>query len=439
MNQPHISSEEYAQRRQRLMQRVDENSLIILASSTLKTRNHDAEFIFRQDSDFHYFTGFNEPEAVAVLIPQREEGEFVLFCRERDPQAEQWVGRRAGLEGVKADYGADESFAITELEKQLPELMADRDVVYYRIGFEVGFDQTVIQALNQTRKKVRQGIKAPTTFKSLDEITHEMRLIKSEAELDMMRHAAKVSAQAHTQAMQQCQVGMNEYEIEAIYQHAFRKQGMREAYASIVAGGKNACILHYIENNQPLNDGDLLLIDAGAEHDCYASDITRTFPVNGKFSAEQQALYEIVLAANKAAIEATKAGESWNKPHEVAVDILVDGLLDLGLLTEDRETVMDESLYRRFYMHNTGHWLGLDVHDAGCYKVDGEWRSLEKGMVLTIEPGLYIPADDDIDAKWHNIGIRIEDDVIVTEIGCEVITSDVVKEVDEIEALMKKD
>lgn len=438
MQQPTISQQEYAQRRHKLMQQVGKNDLIVINASSLKTRNHDAEYIFRQDSDFHYLTGFDEPEAVLVLAPQREAGEFILFCRERDPQAEQWVGKRAGLEGAQAQYKADQSFAITELAEQLPVLMENRQTVHYRLGFETEFDQVIINSIKQTRTKARQGISVPISLHHIDDVLHEMRLVKSEAELAMMRHAATISEQAHTQAMQQCEVGQYEYEIEAIFQHHFRRHGMREAYSSIVAGGENACILHYIENNQALKDGDLLLIDAGAEYDCYASDITRTFPVNGQFSAEQKALYEIVLEANKQAIAAVKAGVSWDEPHQVALAVLVDGLIELGLIQEDRETALKEQTYRRFYMHNTGHWLGLDVHDAGTYKVQGEWRKLEAGMVLTIEPALYIPADDDIDAKWHHIGIRIEDDVVVTDAGCEVITANVVKEVADIEALMAK-
>ena len=433
---PRISFAEYSQRRQRVLDQIGAGSVAIINASTLKTRNHDAEYLFRQDSDFYYLTGFNEPEAVAVLIPNRAEGEYVLFCRERDPAAEQWTGYRAGIEGAKSQYGAMESYPITQLNEVMPRLLANRDQVYYRIGMDWTFDQQMFTWLNSVRAQVRSGTKVPTTFKMLDQIVHEMRLIKSEAELEVMRHAAKISAQAHTRAMQVCQAGMYEYEVEATIAHEFRRNGMETAYTSIVGGGKNGCILHYIENRDQLNDGDLLLIDAGAEYDCYASDITRTFPVNGTFSPAQKALYQVVLDAQYAAINTVRPNVLWDDVHQAAVNALVDGLIELGLLTEAKDKVLADHLYRKFYMHSTGHWLGLDVHDVGAYKVEGEWRRLQAGMVLTVEPGLYIPAEDGIDPKWWHIGIRIEDDVLVTATGHEVLTVGVVKEVAAIETLM---
>lgn len=433
---PQITAEEYAQRRQRVLEQIGAGSIAILNASTLKTRNHDAEYIFRQDSDFYYLTGFNEPETVLVLIPNRTEGEYVLFCRERDPAAEQWTGYRAGIEGAKAKYGANESYPISQLNEVMPKLLANRDQVYYRVGMDWTFDQQVFTWLNSVRAQVRAGVKAPQTFKVLDEILHEMRLFKSEAELEMMRYAAKTSAHAHTKAMQVCKPSMYEYEIEAAILHEFRRKGMETAYTSIVGGGKNGCILHYIENRDELKDGDLLLIDAGAEYQCYASDITRTFPINGKFSPAQKALYQVVLDAQYAAINTVRPNALWDDVHQAAVNVLVDGLIELGLLTESKDKVMAEHLYRKFYMHRTGHWLGLDVHDVGTYKVEGEWRRLQAGMVLTVEPGLYIPAEEGIDPKWWHIGIRIEDDVLVTATGHEVLTSGVVKEIADIEALM---
>ncbi|WP_020561357.1 Xaa-Pro aminopeptidase [Thiofilum flexile] len=433
---PEISFTEYAERRQRVLKHIGADSVAIINASTLKTRNHDAEYIFRQDSDFYYLTGFNEPEAVAVLIPNRAEGEYVLFCRERDPAAEQWTGYRAGIEGAKAKYGANESYPISQLAEIMPKLLANKDCVYYRMGMDWIFDKQVFTWLNGVRAQVRAGIKAPTTFKMLDELVHEMRLIKSEAELAVMRHAAQIAAQAHTRAMQVCQTDMYEYEVEAVIAHEFRRHGMETAYTSIVGGGKNGCILHYIENRDPLNAGDLLLIDAGAEYQCYASDITRTFPVNGKFSPAQKALYQVVLDAQYAAINTVRPDALWDDVHQAAVSVLVDGLINLGLLTEAKDKILADSLYRKFYMHRTGHWLGLDVHDVGAYKVEGEWRRLQAGMVLTVEPGLYIPAEEGIDPKWWHIGIRIEDDVLVTESGCEVLTAGVVKEISAIESLM---
>jgi Xaa-Pro aminopeptidase len=433
---PTISRNEYAKRRQQVLAQIGTGSIAIIHSSTLKTRNHDAEYVFRQDSDFYYLTGFNEPEAVAVLIPDRAEGEYVLFCRERDPAAEQWTGYRAGIEGAKTQYDADESYPISQLAEIMPKLLANRAQVYYRLGMDWTFDQQVFTWLNSVRAQVRAGVKAPQTFKVLDEIIHEMRLIKSEAELAMMRHAANTSARAHTEAMRMCQPNMTEYQVEAVFAYEFRRDGMETAYTSIVGGGKNGCILHYIENRDVLKAGELLLIDAGAEYQCYASDITRTFPINGKFSPEQKALYQIVLNAQYAAINAVRPEVLWDDIHQAAVNVLVDGLLELGLLTESKDKVLADGLYRKFYMHRTGHWLGLDVHDVGAYKVEGEWRRLQAGMVLTVEPGLYIPAEEGIDPKWWHIGIRIEDDVRVTDTGHEVLTAGVVKEIADIEALM---
>ncbi len=431
-----ISTKEYARRRNDLMAQIGKDAIAIIPSAELKTRNRDAEFIFRQDSDFLYLTGFDEPESVAVLVPGREESEYILFCREKDPMTEQWTGRMSGLVGAVEDYGANDAFPIEDIDEILPGLMENRNKVFYSVGNNQDFDNLVISWVNSLRAKVRNGVQAPHEFISLDVLLHEMRLFKSPQEQALMREAAKVSVKAHQRAMKVCQPNMMEYEIDAEYMHEFRKAGMVPAYTSIVGGGENACILHYIDNNQKLNDGDLLLIDAGAENQGYASDITRTFPVNGKFTEEQRILYQIVLDSQYAAIELAKPGNRWIDPHNAAVRVITAGLLENGLLHGDLETLIEENKYFPFYMHKTGHWLGLDVHDVGDYKINEEWRELEPGMTLTIEPGIYVSPSDDIDEKWWNIGIRIEDDILITKTGNEVLTGDLLKEVDDIESWM---
>lgn len=447
---PRISQATYQARRRMLLEKVGKQGVAIVKSASVLIRNRDADFPFRQDSDFWYLTGFNEPEAVAVFIPERAEGEFIIFCQPRDPAMERWTGRRAGVDGVLEHYGADQAFVISELNQRLPELITGRSDIHYRMGLDEGFDRQVMGWINVLRRQVRNGVTAPTTLKMLDVIVHDMRLFKSPEEVAMMRYASKTSARAHTRAMQICRAGMAEFEIEAELLREFRSAGMEPAYNSIVGGGENGCILHYVENNAPLKDGDLLLIDAAGEHQGYASDITRTFPVNGKFSPEQRAVYQVVLDAQKAAIAAVKPGNTWDDPHQAAIRVLVTGLVELGLLHGDvDELIKDpappaagekprEAAYRQFYMHKTGHWLGLDVHDVGEYKIDGKWRTLEAGMVLTVEPGLYISPADNVDPKWWNIGIRIEDDVLVTPTGHEILTSGVVKEISDIEALMAR-
>lgn len=450
MQKPIIPKEEYAARRCRLLDRLGRDALAVVPSGSLKVRNRDAEYPFRQDSDFHYLTGFNEPDAVAVFAPGREQGEYVLFCREKNAKEERWSGLRAGTQGARHWHGADDAHPISDLNKLMPELLVGRDQVHYDLGVNSAFDQRMIQWVNHLRARARSGVRAPHSIVMLDRIVHEMRLFKSAAEVAVMRYAAQTSARAHTRAMQVCKPGMYEYAVEAELLHIFRQQGMDTAYTSIVGGGKNACILHYIENRDELRDGDLLLIDAGAEHECYASDITRTFPVNGKFSQAQRALYQVVLDAQQAAIAAAIPGNTWDDPHQAAVKVLAQGLLDLGILSGTLEEVMQkpevadgeepqEEAYRQFYMHKTGHWLGMDVHDVGDYKTgtgDEDWRVLQPGMVLTVEPGLYIAEAEGIDPKWWNIGIRIEDDVLITADGNDVLSRDVVKEIADIEALM---
>ncbi len=433
---PTITKKEFARRREQLMHMIGTSAVAIVPSASLMIRNRDAEFPFRQDSDFLYLTGFNEPDAVAFFIPGREQGEFILFCRERDPAAERWVGRRAGLEGAQKQWGADDAFPIEDIDDILPGLLEERSSVYYNTGQDVEFDQRVMGWVNTVKSKRRSGVHAPQEFISLPLILHDMRLYKSAAELRAMRYAAKTAISAHERAMQACQPGMMEYELEAECLYTFRKAGMEPAYTTIAGGGENACILHYIDNDRVLVDGDLVLIDAGAEYLGYASDITRTFPVNGRFSAPQRALYEIVLDAQKAAIAVAKPGNTWNQPHDVAVRVITEGLVRLGILSGEVDTLIKENAFAPYYMHKTGHWLGLDVHDVGDYKVDDHWRLLEPGMTLTVEPGLYISPTEGVDKKWWNIGIRIEDDVLITRKGNEVLTRALVKEVDDIEALM---
>jgi len=432
-----MDKREYSRRRKRLMDMMGDETVAIIPTAPVNIRNRDVEFPFRPDSDFYYLTGYSEPEAVAVLIPDRHHGEFVLFCRERDPLMETWNGRRAGLEGACEIFGANDAFPIEDMDDILPGLLEDRERIFYTMGHDAVFDQRVLGWVNQIRKRARTGVNAPDEFISLNHLLHEMRLFKSKSEVAVMRKAAKISAIAHKRAMRVCRPGMMEYQIEAELLHEFMTHGARSAaYPSIVGSGENSCILHYTENASELKDGDVLLIDAGAEYDNYASDISRTFPVNGKFSKEQRQIYELVLEANLAAIAEVKPGNHWNDPHEAAVRILTEGLLSLGILKGRLNTLLKEKAYTKYYMHRTGHWLGMDVHDVGDYKLDGEWRKLEPGMVTTIEPGLYLQPQSGLAKKWWNIGVRIEDDVLVTDKGNEVFTRDVPKTVDEIEALM---
>ena len=433
-----MNKKEFARRRKRLMQAMGEGAVAILPSAPLRLRNRDVEYTYRPDSDFYYLTGFPEPDAVAVLAPGREHGEYILFCRERDPEQETWTGRRAGQEGAVENYGADDSFPIADIDDILPGLLERRERVFYTMGTHPDFDQRLIGWVNRLRTQSRAGVHTPGEFVALEHILHDMRLYKSSEEIKTMRRAARISVEAHRRAMQVCRPGMKEYQIEAELLHTFMQGGSRlSAYPSIVGGGANGCILHYTDNDGVLNDGDLLLIDAGAEAECYASDITRTFPVNGRFSKAQRAVYEVVLAAQQAAIEAVQPGNHWNDPHMAAVEVLTEGMVELGLLKGKPKTLIDKEAYRRFYMHRTGHWLGMDVHDVGDYKVEGEWRVLEPGMTLTVEPGIYIPAGSKgVAKKWWNIGIRIEDDVLVTKDGHEVLTGELEKHPDDIETLM---
>ncbi|MEZ5502114.1 MAG: Xaa-Pro aminopeptidase [Halioglobus sp.] len=433
-----IGKSEFARRRKNLMALMDPNSIAIIPSAREQVRSRDTHYPFRQDSDFYYLSGFAEPESVLVLLPGRRHGQFVVFCRERDPGSELWHGYRAGPEGVCEEYGADDAFPIGDIDDILPGLVEGRERVYYSMGRSAEFDHQIMGWVKSIRDKVSSGAVPPGEFTDLDHILHELRLFKSAAELRLMRKAAEISARAHRRAMRACRPGLYEFQLEAELQHEFASGGARfPAYPSIVGSGHNACVMHYVENSGKLRDGDLVLIDAGCELQYYASDVTRTFPVNGRFSPEQRALYELVLRAQLAAIAEIKPGNHWNQPHDASVRAFTTGLVELGLLKGNVTNLIKRNAYRAFYMHRVGHWLGLDVHDVGDYRVGDEWRMLETGMVMTVEPGLYIAADNkNVAKKWRGIGIRIEDDVVVTETGCDVMSSGVPKTVAEIEALM---
>jgi Xaa-Pro aminopeptidase len=434
---PAIGREEFKRRRRALLKQMGRDSIAIVPTAPVRMRNNDVEYAYRPDSDFFYLTGFAEPESVAVLVPGRPQGEYMLFVRDRDPARETWDGRRAGPEGATRDYGADHGFPIGDIDEILPGLIENRTKVFYAMGTHPEFDQRVVGWVNGLRTQARNGSRPPQEIVALDHVLHDMRLFKSRAEVETMREAARIAARAHVRAMKACEPGKREYEIAAEVVHEFRVHNADLSYLPIVGGGANGCILHYRENDAALRAGDLLLIDAGCEVDCYASDITRTFPVNGRFSPEQRALYDIVLEANQAAIACVKPGNHWNAPHEAAVRVITQGLLKLGLLKGKLARLEQSGAYRKFFMHRTGHWLGMDVHDVGDYKIGNEWRVFEPGMALTIEPGIYIaPGTPGTPKKYQGIGIRIEDDVVVTRDGCEVLTSAAPKDAVEIERLM---
>ncbi|WP_029922913.1 Xaa-Pro aminopeptidase [Nevskia soli] len=428
---------EYASRRARLMQAIGPDGVAIIPSSREVIRNRDVHYKFRQDSDFWYLSGFNEPDSVLVLAPGRKEGAFLMFVRERNKEREIWDGRRAGPEGAVSDYGADQAYTAAELEGLLPQLLTGRAKVHYTLGEHPAWDSRITACVREIREVSRRGPSAPTEFVSLDITLHELRLFKSEAELKLVRHACEISAQAHVRAMRATRPGGWEWQVAAEIHHEFEKNAMEPGYGSIVGGGDNACILHYKENEMQLRDGDLLLIDAGGEYRGYTADITRTFPVNGKYSGAQKEVYEVVLAAQLAAIEELRPGNSSARPHEVATRVLTEGLVALGLLRGDPQELIDTGKHRQFYMHGTGHWLGMDVHDVGRYKLDAQPRPFEAGMVMTVEPGLYIAPDTaGVDPRFLGIGIRIEDDVLVGAKGPEVLTGGAPKKVAEVEALM---
>ncbi len=433
-----MNQKEFASRRRQLMRMMGENSIAILPAAPVVKRNRDVEYHYRPDSDFYYLTGFPEPEAVAVLIPGRSHAEYVLFCRERDAEKERWDGARAGHEGATESYGAEDAFPIGDLDDILPRMLEQRERVFYAMGCNPDLDKRMSEWISQIRSHSKSGVRGPLEFIALDHYLHDMRLYKGRSEIKWMRSAAKISAQAHKRVMQACRPGQMEYQLEAEFIHECSRRGARyQAYPAIFGSGKNACVLHYISNNSELKDGDLLLVDAGCEYGFYASDITRTFPVNGVFTKPQKQMYELVLKAQEAAIEQVKPGNHWDAPHDAAVKVVTKGLVELGLLKGRVPTLIKKEAYKEFYVHRTGHWLGIDVHDVGDYKVDGQPRLLEPGMALTIEPGVYIPArSKGVAKKWWDMGIRIEDDVVVTKDGCDVLSKDAPKTVAEIESLM---
>jgi len=434
---PPIGRDEFARRRRQLMKSMGRGSIAIVPAAAVHLRNNDVEYAYRQDSNFHYLSGFPEPESVVVLVPGRAQGEYLLFVRDRDPRRETWDGRRAGPVGARRDFGADDAFPIGDIDEILPGLMEGRAKIYYTFGVNRDFDHRVVGWVNALRAQAKQGRHAPHEMVALEHVLHEMRLFKSRAEIEQMREAARIAARAHLRAMRYCEPGRYEYELAAEIQHEFHLARAENSYLPIVGGGANGCILHYRENSSLLQAGELVLIDAGCEYETYAADITRTFPVSGRFSAAQRAAYEVVLEANLAAIEAVRPGNDWNRPHEVAVQVLTAGMVRLGLLKGRVPTLVKLLAYRRFYMHRTGHWLGMDVHDVGDYKIGEAWRQLEPGMALTIEPGLYVPPGTrGIPPEFRNIGIRIEDDVLVTRDGHEVLTHGVPKDPAAIEAVM---
>ncbi|GHE21283.1 Xaa-Pro aminopeptidase [Halomonas urumqiensis] len=431
-----ISNDEYRSRRRALMAALPADSAVLLPGASLVTRSRDSDFPFRQNSDFHYLTGFAEPEALLLLLPGRRDGESVLFCQDRDPTMEAWTGIRLGAAGAVREHGVDQAFENAKRDERLAELLDGRHTLYLPLA-----DEHALALADDVRSRLaargRQGARPPEAYADICGLLHEHRLTKSEAELALLRHAAELSARGHVRTMRAARPGLAEYHLQAELEHEFVWQGgSGPAYASIVGGGANACVLHYIENRAALREGDLVLIDAGAEFDLYAGDITRTFPVNGRFSDAQKALYEVVLAVQERAVAAVRPGVTLVEIHAGVVRGLAEGLIGLGLLAGDVQARIDDDSVKRFYLHSTSHWLGLDVHDVGTYRRDGKPRPLEPGMVLTVEPGLYIPADDDIPAAYRGIGIRIEDDVVVTASGAEVLTGGVPKQVAEIEALM---
>ena len=433
-----IDPREYSRRRAALIEGLQPGGIALLAAAPERVRSRDVHHAYRQDSDFFYLTGFAESRALLALVPGREEGEVVLFCQPKDPQKELWEGKLLGPEAAVESLGVDQAYPVGEIDKVVPELMAGRERIHYRIGLDADFDEKVMGWVRGAREQARHGGPAPGQFLLLDDLLHEMRLFKSEEEIRLMEEAARISAEGHRRIMQYCRPGIYEYELEAELLHTFLHHGSRAAaYGSIVGAGANACVLHYVSNDARVEDGDLVLVDAGCEYRYYAADITRTFPANGRFSAEQREIYQIVLQAQAAAIEAVQPGASCDTPQQAAVAAIVDGLLQLGLLTGTADEIIETEAYKPFYMHRVGHWLGIDVHDVGSYKDGDDWRPFEPGMVTTIEPGIYIAPDfEDVAPRWRGIGVRIEDDVLVTSSGNRILSEGVPRGMEEIEAFM---
>ncbi len=435
-----IGTAEFKKRRAQLMAMMSPGSVAVIPGAKLSRRNRDIQYLFRQDSDFYYLTGFVEPEALLVLAPGREHGEEILFCADRDPHAERWDGERLGPERATQMLGVDDAFPYADMDDILPGLLEGRERIYITLGEYPEFDQRLIAWVADIRKREAGGAQPPGEFMELKHFLHELRLYKSTKEVNLMRKAADITAAAHVRAMQACEPGMTEAQLEAELTYEFMRSGARSpAYPCIVGSGNNACVMHYVENTATLKKNDLVLIDAGCEYQHYAADVTRTFPVSGRYSATQRAIYEIVLAANEAAIAECRPGRHFNAPHEAALRVMVEGLVALKILKGEVDTLIEEEGYRDVCPHKTSHWLGIDVHDVGDYRIDSTWRQLEPGMVLTIEPGIYIPRNETTEhlpSKYRGIGVRIEDDVLITRGGCEVLTAAVPKRIDEVEALM---
>lgn len=434
----HLPPKEFAGRRSEFMRRMGEGTAAVLPAARETVRNRDVHHPFRQDSDFQYLCGFPEPDAVLVLIPGREDGSFILFCRECDPKQEIWTGRRAGPGGAVEQYGADQAFPLSQLDAKMPALLSGCSGVYCSLGQGTEFAARFLGWLEKIRAGVRAGQRVPASLLAVEEVLHEMRLIKSEAELMLMREAGAISARAHCHAMEVCRPGLHEYDLEAALRQVFLGAGARHtAYEPIVGSGANACVLHYTANDAPLREGDLVLIDAGCEVDCYAADISRTFPVNGRFRAEQRDLHDLVCTAQAKAIAAARPGSTFQDVHDAAVRCLTHGLRDLGLLQGEVDGLLETGAFRRFYMHRTSHWLGMDVHDVGRSQEGKQSRALEPGMTMTVEPGLYIrPDDEQVEARWRGIGIRVEDDVLITGGAAEIISDGVSRTAAEVEEWM---
>ena len=425
----------FLERRSELSNKVLDDSAIIVASSPVKSRISDTDYLYRQDSNFYYLSGYEEPESILLIRPYAKKDNFIIFCRDRDPLKEQWDGFRSGQKGAVEDFDADKSLSISSVDAFMPELLQGAKNIYYSMSSPCGLDQRINIWVDQIRLNTRAGAEPPQNLLSLDSIIHEMRLLKSNEEIEVMKQAAEITTEAHIRAMKAVKPGMYEYQLEAEYLYAFNKNGAKApAYNSIVGGGNNACILHYVENNSELKDGDVVLVDAGCEYKYYASDVTRTFPVNGSFTEEQKQIYSIVLEAHRQSMDQLQPGNKWNLAHEKSVEVIVEGLIDLGIIKSKKQEAIDKGEYSKFYMHRIGHWLGMDVHDVGSYKQDGDWRDLEPGMVMTVEPGIYIlDSLEGVEDKWKGIGVRIEDDVLVTKKGFEVLTSDIPRSIEEVE------
>ena len=432
-----MDRKEFARRRRQFMRMIGKDAIAILPAAPVRHRNGDIEYAYRQDSHFYYLSGFPEPDAVAVLVPGRPQAEYLLFVREHDALRESWDGARAGTDGAVERYGADDAFPITDIDEILPGLMEQRPQVYYSMGSHPDFDSHMVGWVNGMQVQARRASGAPHELTALRHVLDDMRLYKSRAEQANLRRAAQIAVGAHRRAMRFVRPGRMEYEVMAELLHEFRSHNADISYHPIVGGGANACVMHYRDNDQVLCEGDLVLLDAGCEYDYYASDITRTFPIGGRFSPAQRAVYEVVLEAQLAAIDAVRPGNHWNHPHEAAVRVITQGLVKLGLLKGRPAALIKDQAYLTFFGHRTGHWLGLDVHDVGDYRVGGEWRVLEPGMALTVEPGIYIRPSPRTPKEFWNIGIRIEDDVLVTSGAPEVLTAALEKTADAVEALVQ--